>query len=59
MLGYAQRRDLFSRDAGPARDPAHRIGVRVITETACTTSLPATMFSGHALELEASSGFTI
>ncbi|HEX9559530.1 MAG TPA: phosphoenolpyruvate carboxykinase (ATP), partial [Reyranella sp.] len=31
MLAYAQRRDLFARDCWAGADPAHRIGVRVIT----------------------------
>jgi phosphoenolpyruvate carboxykinase (ATP) len=34
LIGYAQRRELFARDCWAGADPSHRIGVRVITETA-------------------------
>src|SRR5258708_16321487 len=44
MLGYAQRRDLFVRDCWAGADPAHRIGVRVITETAWHNLFSRNMF---------------
>jgi len=44
MLGYAQRRELFARDCWAGADPAHRIGVRVITETAWHNLFARNMF---------------
>ena len=44
MLGYAQRRDLFVRDCWAGADPAHRIGVRVLTETAWHNLFARNMF---------------
>ena len=44
MLGYAQRRELFVRDCWAGADPAHRIGVRVITETAWHNLFARNMF---------------
>ncbi len=44
MLSYAQRRDLFVRDCWAGADPAHRIGVRVITETAWHNLFARNMF---------------
>ena len=44
MIGYAQRRDLFARDCWAGADPAHRIGVRVITETAWHNLFARNMF---------------
>ena len=44
MLAYAQRRDLFVRDCWAGADPAHRIGVRVITETAWHNLFARNMF---------------
>jgi phosphoenolpyruvate carboxykinase (ATP) len=44
MLAYAQRRDLFVRDCHAGADPAHRIGVRVITETAWHNLFAMNMF---------------
>ena len=44
MIGYAQRRDLFVRDCWAGADPAHRIGVRVITETAWHNMFARNMF---------------
>jgi phosphoenolpyruvate carboxykinase (ATP) len=44
MIGYAQRRDLFVRDCWGGADPAHRIGVRVVTETAWHNMFARNMF---------------
>ena len=44
MIAYAQRRDLFVRDCWGGADPAHRIGVRVITETAWHNLFARNMF---------------
>ena len=44
MIGYAQRRDLFVRDCWAGADPAYRIGVRVITETAWHNLFARNMF---------------
>jgi len=44
MTGYAQRRDLFVRDCWAGADPAHRIGVRVVTETAWHNLFARNMF---------------
>ncbi|MBS0525402.1 MAG: phosphoenolpyruvate carboxykinase [Proteobacteria bacterium] len=44
MLAYAQRRDLFVRDCWGGADPAHRIGVRVINETAWHNMFARNMF---------------
>jgi len=44
MTGYAQRRDLFVRDCWGGADPAHRIGVRVVTETAWHNLFARNMF---------------
>ena len=44
MTAYAQRRDLFVRDCWGGADPAHRIGVRVITETAWHNLFARNMF---------------
>ena len=44
MIGYAQRRDLFARDCWAGADPAHRIGVRVVTETAWHNLFARNMF---------------
>ena len=44
MLSYAQRRDLFVRDCWAGADPAHRIGVRVINETAWHNLFARNMF---------------
>ena len=44
MLGYAQRRDLFVRDCWAGADPAHRIGVRVVNETAWHNLFARNMF---------------
>ena len=44
MLAYAQRRDLFVRDCWGGADPAHRIGVRVVTETAWHNLFARNMF---------------
>src|SRR3982074_2464078 len=44
MLGYAQRRELFVRDCWAGADPAHRIGVRVVTETAWHNLFASNMF---------------
>src|SRR5258708_3897672 len=43
MLGYAQRRELLVRDCWAGADPAHRIGVRVIPETAWHNLFARTM----------------
>ena len=43
-LAYAQRRELFVRDCWAGADPAHRIGVRVITETAWHNLFARNMF---------------
>jgi phosphoenolpyruvate carboxykinase (ATP) len=44
MLGYVQRRELFARDCWAGADPAHRISVRVITETAWHNLFARNMF---------------
>jgi len=44
MMAYAQRRDLFVRDCWAGADPAHRIGVRVINETAWHNLFARNMF---------------
>ena len=44
MLAYAQRRELFVRDCWAGADPAHRIGVRVLTETAWHNLFARNMF---------------
>ncbi|MBL0899878.1 MAG: phosphoenolpyruvate carboxykinase (ATP), partial [Reyranella sp.] len=44
MIGYAQRRDLFVRDCWAGADPAHRIGVRVVNETAWHNLFARNMF---------------
>ena len=44
MIAYAQRRDLFVRDCWAGADPAHRIGVRVINETAWHNMFARNMF---------------
>jgi phosphoenolpyruvate carboxykinase (ATP) len=44
MIAYAQRRDLFVRDCWGGADPAHRIGVRVINETAWHNMFARNMF---------------
>ncbi|HLM15239.1 MAG TPA: phosphoenolpyruvate carboxykinase (ATP), partial [Reyranella sp.] len=44
MLAYAQRRDLFVRDCWAGADPQHRIGVRVLTETAWHNLFARNMF---------------
>ena len=44
MLAYAQRRELFVRDCWAGADPAHRIGVRVVTETAWHNLFARNMF---------------
>ncbi|TWT15384.1 phosphoenolpyruvate carboxykinase [Reyranella sp. CPCC 100927] len=44
MLAYAQRRDLYVRECYAGADPAHRIGVRVITETAWHNLFAMNMF---------------
>jgi len=44
MLSYAQRRELFARDCWAGADPAHRIGVRVITEIAWHNLFARNMF---------------
>ena len=44
MLAYAQRRDLYVRECYAGADPAHRIGVRVITETAWHNLFAMSMF---------------
>ena len=44
MIAYAQRRDLFVRDCWGGADPAHRIGVRVVTETAWHNLFARNMF---------------
>ncbi|MGE0659419.1 MAG: phosphoenolpyruvate carboxykinase [Reyranellaceae bacterium] len=44
MLAYAQRRDLFVRDCFAGADPAYRIGVRVINETAWHNLFARNMF---------------
>jgi phosphoenolpyruvate carboxykinase (ATP) len=44
MTGYAQRRELFARDCWAGADPAHRIGVRVVTETAWHNLFARNMF---------------
>jgi hypothetical protein len=44
LIGYAQRRDLFARDCWAGADPAHRIGVRVVTETAWHNMFARNMF---------------
>nr|WP_178133244.1 phosphoenolpyruvate carboxykinase [Vineibacter terrae] len=44
MLAYAQRRDLYVRECYGGADPAHRIGVRVITETAWHNLFAMNMF---------------
>ena len=44
MLAYAQRRELFVRDCWAGADPQHRIGVRVLTETAWHNLFARNMF---------------
>ena len=44
MLAYAQRRDLFVRECYGGADPAHRIRVRVINETAWHNLFAMNMF---------------
>ena len=44
MISYAQRRELFARDCWAGADPAHRIGVRVINETAWHNLFARNMF---------------
>ncbi len=44
MIAYAQRRDLFVRDCWAGADPAHRIGVRVVNETAWHNLFARNMF---------------
>jgi phosphoenolpyruvate carboxykinase (ATP) len=44
MIAYAQRRDLFARDCWAGADHAHRIGVRVVTETAWHNLFARNMF---------------
>ncbi len=44
MISYAQRRELFARDCWAGADPAHRIGVRVVTETAWHNLFARNMF---------------
>ncbi|QQS11392.1 MAG: phosphoenolpyruvate carboxykinase [Rhodospirillales bacterium] len=44
MLAYAQRRELFVRECYAGADPAHRIGVRVITENAWHNLFAMNMF---------------
>ncbi len=44
MTAYAQRRDLFVRECYAGADPAHRIGVRVINETAWHNLFAMNMF---------------
>ena len=44
MTAYAQRRELFVRDCWAGADPAHRIGVRVVTETAWHNLFARNMF---------------
>ena len=44
MIGYAQRRELFVRDCWGGADPAHRIGVRVVNETAWHNLFARNMF---------------
>jgi len=44
MLAYAQRRDLFVRECYGGADPAHRIKVRVINETAWHNLFAMNMF---------------
>jgi phosphoenolpyruvate carboxykinase (ATP) len=50
MLAYAQRRDLYVRECYAGADPAHRIGVRVITETAWHNLFAMNMFLRPPLE---------
>jgi phosphoenolpyruvate carboxykinase (ATP) len=44
MLAYMQGRDIFVQDCFAAADPAHRIGVRVITQTAWHSLFARNMF---------------
>jgi phosphoenolpyruvate carboxykinase (ATP) len=44
MTAYAQRRDLFARDCWAGADPTHRLGVRVVTETAWHNMFARNMF---------------
>jgi phosphoenolpyruvate carboxykinase (ATP) len=44
LLAYLQGRDLFVQDRSVGADPAHRFGVRVITETAWHSLFARTMF---------------
>jgi len=44
LISYAQRRDLFARDCWAGADPSHRIGVRVVTETAWHNMFARNMF---------------
>jgi phosphoenolpyruvate carboxykinase (ATP) len=44
MTAYAQRRELFARDCWAGADPEHRIGVRVVTETAWHNLFARNMF---------------
>ena len=44
MTAYAQRRELFVRDCWAGADPQHRIGVRVINETAWHNLFARNMF---------------
>ncbi len=44
MLAYAQRRELFVRDCYAGADPAYRIGVRVVNETAWHNLFARNMF---------------